>query len=56
MKLSAPSQLCFLISLIIFIIAVLGAFGVVGAVAGYATWAFIGAWVVLALGCLLTGF
>ena len=56
MKLSAPSKLFFLISLVLLIIGLLGAFSIVGAIStavgGYLV---IAAWVVLALGCLLTG-
>ncbi|MEM9282605.1 MAG: hypothetical protein AAGA96_12325 [Verrucomicrobiota bacterium] len=55
MKLSAPTQLFFLISLVIAIVALLGGLGVVGAVAGYSFWLAIAAYVVLALGCLLKG-
>lgn len=56
MTISAPSKLCFLISLIIFILALLGTYGGVEALAGYATWLFVAAWVVLAAGNVMKGF
>ncbi len=56
MKTSAPSQLCFIISLVLFILGILGGFGLVGAIAAYGTYLLVAAWVVLALGCLMKGF
>lgn len=54
MKLSAPTQLFFIISLVCFVLALLGVYAV-AAIAGYATYLFIAAYVVLALGCILKG-
>ena len=57
MTISAPSKLCFYISLVLFILAILGTYvGAVSALAPYAIFLFIGAWVVLALGNLMKGF
>lgn len=54
MKLSAPSKPVFTISLVLFILAILGQFAI-GALAPYVLWLALAAWVVVALGCLMTG-
>ncbi|MBI4274292.1 MAG: hypothetical protein HY659_06305 [Rhizobiales bacterium] len=54
-KLNAPSQVIFLISLILAIVAVIGVFVVIPFVTLYAFWIAIVAYVVLALGCVLKG-
>lgn len=55
MKLSAPTQLFFIISLVLFVLALLGNFAVVAPLVTYAAYMFIAAYVVLALGCILKG-
>lgn len=55
MKLSAPSKPLFLVSVVLAVVAILGGLGVVGAIAGYAFWIAIASFVVLAIGCLMTG-
>jgi len=55
MKLSAPTQVFFLISLVLFVLALLGSFAVIPAIAGYAFWLAVAAWGVLAIGCLMRG-
>lgn len=55
MKLSAPSKPIFLISVVLAVVAILGGLGVVAAIAGYAFWIAIASFVVLAIGCLMTG-
>jgi hypothetical protein len=56
MTIRPPSKLCFLISLIIVILALLGTYAGVAALAGYTTWLFIAAWVVLVAGNVMKGF
>lgn len=56
MKLSAPGKMAFYISVLLLILGVLAKFAVIGAIAPHAGWLLLGAWIVLALGCLLTGF
>lgn len=53
MRLSAPSKLFFLISLILFAVGVLGMFGIIEV--AHITKALVAAWIVLALGCLMKG-
>jgi hypothetical protein len=53
MNLSAPKQLVFLISLVLFIIGALNQFSSVSV--PYDHFAYLAAWVLLALGCLLKG-
>ena len=53
MKLSQPTKLVFLISLILFVVGTLGLLGVIDF--AHISKALIAAWVVLALGCLLKG-
>jgi hypothetical protein len=54
MKLSAPTQLFFIISLVLFVLGALG-FYVVPALLGYAAYLALAAYIVLALGCILKG-
>jgi len=53
MRLTAPSKLFFMISLILSVLAMLGKFDVINY--GYVTYSLIASWIVLALGCLLRG-
>lgn len=55
MKLSAPTQVFFLIALALAVIGLLGALGVITAVAGNAFWLMTAGYAVLALACLLKG-
>jgi len=55
LKLSAPTQLFFIIALVLAILALLGSFAVLPAVAGYSFWLAFAAWAVLALGSLMKG-
>lgn len=55
MNLSAPTQLVFIISLVIAIIGVLAALGVVAFIPMASVWIVTIAYVVLAVGCLLKG-
>lgn len=54
MKLSAPGKPLFLVSLVLFILAILGQFAI-AAIAPYVLWLAVAAWIVLAIGCLMTG-
>ena len=54
MKLSAPSKIVFIISLVLLVLALLVSFGVLP-IPVPAFWVAIASWVVLAIGCLMTG-
>jgi len=54
-RLSAPTKIVFLISLILAIIAVLGAIVLIPVISVYAFWIAIIAYIVLAAGCVLKG-
>lgn len=53
MKLSAPTQIIFLISLVIAIVGVLMALGVLAMIPVASVWVLLIAYIVLAAGCLL---
>lgn len=53
MKLNAPTQVFFLLALLLALLGVLGGFGIIGALAAYAFWLTLAAYVVLAAGCLM---
>ncbi|MER9798354.1 hypothetical protein NKJ36_14650 [Mesorhizobium sp. M0142] len=55
MNLSAPTQLIFIISLVIAIIGVLAALGVLAFIPLNAAWIVVIAYIVLAAGCLMRG-
>ena len=55
MKLSAPTQIVFLVSVVVAIIAVLMALGVIGFIPVASVWIMALAYVILAVGCLMTG-
>ena len=55
MKLNAPTNLVFLISLILFVLGLLGTFVAIPFITGYAFWFVVAAFVVLALACILKG-
>ncbi len=55
MNLSAPTTVVFVISLILAVLAVLGALGAIPAIAPFAIWVAILAWLVLAIGNVMTG-
>ncbi len=56
MTLSAPTQLIFMISIVLGIVGLLASFGIIGgAIAGYSFWLVTAAWVLLAAGSLLKG-
>jgi hypothetical protein len=56
MKLSAPTNLTFLIAVVLFVLALLAQFAAVSALAAVMPWLWVAAFVVLALGVLLKGF
>ncbi|HVX98968.1 MAG TPA: hypothetical protein VHA55_04165 [Pseudorhodoplanes sp.] len=54
-SLNAPTQVVFLISLILVVLAVLAIFVSIPFVSGYAFWFAVVGYVVLAAGCILKG-
>jgi hypothetical protein len=54
-RLNAPTQLVFLISLVLAVLGVLAIFITIPFVSGYAFWFVTAGYVVLALGCVLKG-
>ena len=56
MKLSAPTNLVFFISVVLFVLALLAQFGTVSALASFMPWLWIAAFVLLALGAMLKDF
>lgn len=55
MTLSAPTQVIFIISLVLAVLAVIGFFITIPFVTAYAFWIAIVAYIVLAAGCLMKG-
>lgn len=55
LKLSASTQLFFIIALVLAILALLGGLALLPAVAGYSFWLAFAAWAVLAIGSLMKG-
>ena len=55
MNLSAPTQVVFLISLIIAVLAIVGVFVAIPFISQYAFWVAVIAYVVLAAGCVMKG-
>lgn len=55
MKLSAPTNIVFIVAVVIAIIAALAATGVVAMIPVASVWIMAVAFIVLALGCLLKG-
>jgi ABC-type transport system involved in multi-copper enzyme maturation permease subunit len=55
MKLSAPSQVMFLIAIVLAALGVVGKVAAVAMLAGYAFWLLLAGFVVLAAGCLMKG-
>ena len=55
MRLNAPTQMVFLISLVIAVLALVGHFVLIPYVTAYQFWVAIAAYVVLAAACVLKG-
>ena len=55
MKLSAPTQIVFIIACVLALIGLLAFLGVVAPLAAHSFWLMTAGFVVLALGCLLKG-
>ncbi len=55
MKLSAPSQIVWIIALILGIVGILGSMGVVAALATYAFWLVVAGWALLLIATLMRG-
>ena len=56
MKLSAPTNLVFIIAVVLFVLALLAEFGLISALAVALPWLWIVAFVLLALGVVLKDF
>jgi len=56
MKLSAPTNLVFIIAVVLFVLALLAQFGLISDLAVAMPWLWIAAFVLLALGVLLNDF
>ena len=55
MKLSAPTQMIFIISLVVAVIGLLMAFGILAMIPLASVWVMTLAYVILAAGCLMKG-
>ncbi len=55
MKLSAPKTITFIIAIVLAVLGLLGSLGVISALGTYAFWLVFAAFVLLALGNLLSG-
>jgi len=55
LKLSAPSQVAWIIALILGIVGVLGVLGVITGLAAYAFWLVVAGWALLLIATLLRG-
>lgn len=55
MNLSAPTQMAFIIAVILAILALLGKFAIVTALGAYAFWLMLVAFGLLALACMVKG-
>ena len=55
MKLSAPTQMIFIISLVVAVIGLLMALGVLAMIPIASVWVMAAAYVILAAGCLMKG-
>lgn len=56
MKLSAPTQMVFIIAAVLAILGLLaGPLGMIAALANYAAWLLFAGWALLAIGCFFKG-
>ncbi len=55
MKLSAPSQIVWIIALILGIVGILASMGVIAALATYAFWLVVAGWALLLIATLMRG-
>lgn len=55
MKLSPPTQVVWIIALILGLLGLLGALGVIAAIAGYAFWLVVAAWALLLIATIMRG-
>ena len=55
LKLSAPSQLFWIIALILGIVGILGAMGIVVAIAPYGFWLVVAGWALLLIATIMRG-
>ena len=55
LKLSAPSQIVWIIALILGILGILGSMGIIAALATYAFWLVVAGWAILLIATMLRG-
>lgn len=55
LKLSAPSQMIWIIALILGIVGILGVLGIITALAAYAFWLVVAGWAVLLIATVMRG-
>ena len=55
MRFNAPTQLMFIISLVLAVAGILSGFGFISAIAGYSFYLMIAAWGLLSASCILKG-
>jgi len=55
LKLSAPSQIVWIIALILGIVGILGAMGIVVAIAPYGFWLVVAGWALLVIATIMRG-
>ena len=55
LKLSAPSQIVWIIAVILGIVGILGALGIITALAAYAFWLVVAGWALLLIATIMRG-
>ena len=55
LKLSAPSQIVWIIALILGLVGILGALGVIASLATYALWLVVAGWALLLIATVMRG-
>ncbi|HEX7587242.1 MAG TPA: hypothetical protein VF478_02910 [Anaerolineae bacterium] len=55
LKLSAPSQIVWIIALILGVLGILGSMGIIAALATYAFWLVVAGWAVLLIATIMRG-
>ena len=55
LKLSAPSQIVWIIALILGIVGILGSMGIIAALATYAFWLVVAGWALLLIATVMRG-
>ena len=55
LKLSAPSQIVWIIAVILGVVGILGALGIITALAAYAFWLVVAGWALLLIATIMRG-